>query len=197
MRKGDQTRDTILAAALSSASALGLEGLSIGKLARETGLSKSGLFAHFGSKEELQIQVLDRAAELFTNRVVRAGITAPRGEARVRSLLEHYLDWADSRTIPGGCVFMSASFELDDRPGPVRDALIDHVKDLRGVFRKAASLAMESGDFRADLDPSQFAFDVHAVALAYHVQLRLFEDPGARQRVWNSIERILAAARAA
>lgn len=192
MGRGQQTRETILETALSSASELGLEGISIGKLARQTGMSKSGLFAHFGSKEELQIQVLQRAAQLFTDSVVRPAVRAPRGLPRVRELLKHYLAWADHKRIPGGCVFMSASFELDDRPGPVRDALVDHVDDLRHVFRTAARLAVEEGHFRSDLDVAQFAFEIHGAVLAYHVQRRLFDDGRAHERLWNAAERILA-----
>ncbi|TNE84141.1 MAG: TetR/AcrR family transcriptional regulator [Deltaproteobacteria bacterium] len=196
MTRGSDTRDTILASALANASEVGLEGLSIGNLARQTGMSKSGLFAHFGSKEELQIQVLQRAADLFTDSVVRPSIKAPRGEPRVRQLLERYLEWTNNKRIPGGCVFMSASFELDDRPGPVRDALVGHVESLRSVFRTAAQIAIDEGHFRADLDPRQFAFEVHGVVLAYHVQLRLFDDVDARDRFWSALDRIVASAKA-
>jgi AcrR family transcriptional regulator len=197
MRKGDTTRQQILHVALSQASEVGLEGLSIGGLARDLSMSKSGLFAHFGSKQGLQKGVLDLASDLFVNTVVRPAIRLPRGEQRVTALFANYLVWADSAPVPGGCVFASASFEFDDRPGPVRDVLLEHVADLRSVFSKAAAIAIEVGDFRPGLDPEQFAFDIHAAVLAYHVEARLFCAPDARRRVQNNFDALISAARLA
>src|SRR5512140_581658 len=123
MPKGAQTREAILDHGLRLASELGLEGLTIGRLAEALELSKSGLFAHFGSKEALQVAVLDRAGERFAEVVVRPALAAPRGEARLRALFERWLAWPREVALPGGCIFVQAASELDDRPGAARDRL--------------------------------------------------------------------------
>ena len=119
--RGTRTREAILARAVAVASEQGLEGLSIGALADDLGMSKSGLFAHFRSKEGLQIAILEMAGARMVDEVVRPALAAPRGEPRVRALFDRWLAWEQSPSLPGGCPFMAASFELDDRPGPVRD----------------------------------------------------------------------------
>ncbi|HXI20661.1 MAG TPA: hypothetical protein VNH46_06230, partial [Gemmatimonadales bacterium] len=121
MSKGLETRDTILHHATQLASKVGLCGLTIGTLAEDLALSKSGLFAHIGSKEQLQILVLERAAHDFIEAVVRPALREPRGEPRIRALFERWLAWDRDGLLPGGCVFVAAASELDDRPGPVRD----------------------------------------------------------------------------
>src|SRR5690242_13771922 len=124
MRKGEATHQAILSRAMILASRIGLEGLTIGKLASDLRLSKSGLFAHFQAKEKLQIQVLDTAANAFLEGVIRPALQAPRGEQRVRKLVENWLEWAKHKNEDGGCIFVSAAAELDDRPGVVRDHLV-------------------------------------------------------------------------
>src|SRR5690242_1048156 len=124
MSKGDTTRNRIVETALRAASVDGLEGITLGKVAADVGMSKSGLFAHFDSKEALQIDVLAAAAKKFTDVVVAPALAAPRGELRLRALFEHWLEWEQHESLPGGCVFMHAAAELDDRPGPARDALV-------------------------------------------------------------------------
>src|SRR3954470_3654513 len=121
MSEGTETRDRILDQTVRLASRDGLEGLTIGTLSSELHLSKSGLFAHFGSKDELQLQVLHAAVAKFNETVVRPALAAPRGEPRIRAFFEHWLAWADNPEMPGGCIFVTASVELDDRPGPQRD----------------------------------------------------------------------------
>ncbi len=195
MSKGRQTREQILAHALSEASRFGLEGLSIGALARDLNMSKSGLFAHFGSKEGLQISVLRRAADLYVERVVEPAVAEPRGEARVRALFDNWLDWDDSLAIPGGCLFMSASFEFEDRAGPVRDTLVAHIQLLQDALRRATAIAIESGDFRQDLDVDRFAFSWHSLLMGYHIQSRLLRAPDARALVIDVFDRLVQSAR--
>ena len=124
MGKGDDRRQLILARAAQTASRLGLEGLTIGQLASDLGLSKSGLFAHFQSKQALQVQTLRHTAELFVDRVVRPALKAPRGERRLRALFERWLAWAEADVLKGGCLFVAAATELDDLDGPARDELV-------------------------------------------------------------------------
>ena len=127
--KGEQTRETILVHALGLATRIGIEGLTIGRLAEELGMSKSGLFAHFRSKEALQLEMLKLAGARMVDSVVKPALAAPRGEPRVRALFERWLAWERSPSLPGGCPFMAASFELDDRPGPVRDFVVQNLRD--------------------------------------------------------------------
>lgn len=197
MSKGEETRTAILDQALAETSRLGLEGLSIGSLARECGMSKSGLFAHFGSKEDLQLQVLGTAVERFAEAVVRPALGRARGEPRVRALFENWLAWAEASFLPGGCVFISAANELDDRPGPLRDLLVASQEQWLAVIARAARIAQEEGHFRADLDADQLAYEMYAIALAYHHFRRLLRDPGARERARQAFEDLLRGARAA
>jgi AcrR family transcriptional regulator len=195
MGKGSETKDRILDQAVRIASRDGLEGLTIGSLSAELGLSKSGLFAHFGSKEELQCQVLQAAAERFKDGVLRTAIAAPRGEPRIRALFDRWLEWANRADMPGGCLLIAASVELDDRPGPQRDYLVFAHRSRVAALAKAAQLAVDAGHFRADLDPEQFAFDFYAITLGYHDHSRLLRDPKAEERARNSFERLLASCR--
>ena len=194
--KGQLTRESILRAGLASASQFGLEALSIGALARSIGLSKSGLFAHFGSKEELQREILLEAASRFVQRVVVPAIQRPRGEPRVRGLFENWLSWVDAtEEAPGGCLFASSSMEFDDRPGSVRDTISAQVEASRGTLARAARIAVEEGQFREDLDPEQFAFELHSLILGYHLASRLFRRPQAQTRACRAFESLLRTAR--
>jgi AcrR family transcriptional regulator len=195
MGKGSETKDRILEQAVRIASRDGLEGLTIGSLSSELGLSKSGLFAHFGSKEELQCQVLQAAASGFRDGVLRPSIAAPRGEPRIRALFERWLAWSNRADMPGGCLLIAASIELDDRPGPQRDYLVLAHRGRVAALAKAASLAIEAGHFRRDLDPEQFAFDFYSVTLGFHDHQRLLRDPRAEERARNAFERLLDSCR--
>ena len=152
MSKGNATKSRIVETALRAASVGGLEGITLGKVAADVGMSKSGLFAHFDSKETLQVDVLNAAAEKFAEVVVAPALTAPRGEPRLRALFDHWMEWEQHESLPGGCVFMHASAELDDRPGPARDALVDHQRRWMETLAKAVRLTIEVGHFRADVD---------------------------------------------
>jgi len=192
MSKGDDTRDRILHRAFRMASRDGLEGLSIGGLATALAMSKSGLFAHFGSKEELQLEVLRAAARRFEDGVVRPAFRAPRGTPRIRHLLENWVRWANSPDAAGGCLFVTAAIELDDRAGRPRDFLVTAQKQLLEAVARSASLAIEAGHFRKDLECQQFAFELYALLLGYHHAKRLLRDPRAETALRTGFERLLA-----
>lgn len=197
MSKGEETREAIVSEAMRVASQIGLEGLSIGTLAASLGLSKSGLFAHFKSKENLQMQVLTGAAALFIRTVVRPAMQHPRGEPRVVALFENWMRWASRPALPGGCIFVAAATEFDDRPGPVRAHLIATQRDWMQTLARAAQIAQEEGHFRADLDCGQFAFHLYALMLGGHHHSRLMQDPGTPARARAGFELLLRDARAA
>jgi AcrR family transcriptional regulator len=196
MSKGDDTRERILDRAFRVATRDGLEGLSIGMLAGELGMSKSGLFAHFGSKEDLQIEVLRAAARRFEDFVWRPALKVARGEARLRKVLERWLLWVNEPSMPGGCIFVAAAAELDDKDGRPRDFLVGEQKKLCAALAKAAHLGVEEGQFRRDLDCDQLAFDAYSLVFGYTFQRRLLRDPKAEVRARRAIDRLLASARA-
>lgn len=196
MGKGETTRLAILDRASRLASRLGLEGLSIGRLAHDLALSKSGLFAHFQSKDALDVQVIDFASQRFVETVVRPALGAPRGEPRVRALFERWLEW--SRSGGGdraGCVFVALAAELDDRPGPARDRLVHAQRDWLEVIANCFRTGISEGHFRGDSDPEQFAQDLYGVYLAYHLAKRLLRDPRAEDRARHAFEALLRSAR--
>jgi AcrR family transcriptional regulator len=191
MSKGEDTRDRIVERAFRLASRDGLAGLSIGKLATELGLSKSGLFAHFGSKEGLELEVLKATAARFTEQVMKPAFAAPRGVARLRKLFKGWLAWNNDPAQPGGCVILAASAELDDTEGPQRDFLAATQASLLAALAKAARLAVEVGELRNDLDCEQFAFEMLGTVMAYHHTRRLLRDPKAEGRAKQAFERLL------
>ena len=193
--KGEITRRAILDRATAVASTAGLEGLTIGKLAGELELSKSGLFAHFGSKESLQVAVLENAAETFIEIVVRPALRAPRGEPRLHALFSFWSQWPKKSRLPGGCVFVAVAAELDDRPGPARDCLVKQQRDFLGLIATIVKSAITEGQFRKDLDVEQFAHDFYAVMLGYHHAFRLLRDPLAEKRAQHAFEALVDAAR--
>lgn len=193
--KGEETRALILDTALRMVSRLGLEALSIGGLAGEVGMSKSGLFAHFDSKEDLQLAVLQTAVDRFIAEVISPALKAPRGEPRVRALFEGWMDWEDAEYQPGGCVFLATANELDDRPGPLRDQLAASQRDWLEALATAARIAVEEGHFREDLDTRQFAYDLYSIILAYHHFSRLLRDPDAEARARRAFDGLMATSR--
>lgn len=194
MGKGDETRQAILGSALAMASEVGLLGVSIGALAERVGMSKSGLFAHFASKERLDVAILDEATRRFVDLVVAPALRERRGLPRVRALFERWLDWADLEFMPGGCIFVTASVELDDKPGPARDRLVETQRDWIETLAQAVRIAIEEKHFAKDTDASQVAFELYALALGYHNLHRLMHDPKARSRVLRAFERIVGSA---
>lgn len=197
MRKGDQTRAAILERGIAEASRFGLAGLTIGNLARDVGLSKSGLFAHFDSKEDLELQVLETGVELFVSQVMAPAFKAPRGRPRIDALFEGWLAWERQPALPGGCLFVALANELDDRPGPLRDRLVAYQRDWIGTLATAARIAVDEGHFRDDLDCQQFAYDFYSIELAYHHFNRLLRDPDAERRARQAYATLLSLARRA
>jgi AcrR family transcriptional regulator len=194
MSRGTETRQAVLDEAARVASRVGLSGLTIGSLAATTRLSKSGLFAHFQSKEALQLQLLDHARARFVDLVVRPALAAPRGEPRVRELFRRWLAW-DGDALPGGCLFIAASAELADQPGPLRDRLAQGQRDWIDTMAQVFRTGVAEGHFRPDADPEQFAHDLHGVMLAFHHASRLLGDPDAAARATRAFETLLLAAR--
>lgn len=194
MSKGVLTREHILGEASALASSVGLEGLTIGALADTLDMSKSGLFAHFKSKEALQIQVLDHTARQFVETVVRPAFAEPRGERRVRALFEGWLKWG-TEGLPGGCLFVAASVELDDQPGPVRDRVARIQQDWFQAIARTYALGVEADEFRADWEPEQFAQELAGILLAFHHRSRLIRDPKAEERARTAFDRLLKSAR--
>lgn len=191
MGKGEKTRATILEMALADASERGLEGLSIGGLAERAHMSKSGLFAHFGSKDELQLAVLAEAVDRFVELVIAPALKEPRGEPRVRALFNRWLKWPTLDFQPGGCVFMVAGVELDDRPGPARDVLVAAQRDWIETLAQAARIAKEEKHFRADLDEVQFAYELFSIVIGSYYVHRLGLDPRSPKRIRAAFERLL------
>lgn len=195
MRKGERTREAILDAAWRLATELGLEGVTLGRLAAALDLSKSGLFAHFASKESLQVQILDRAAERYAELVVLPALAEKGGEARLRTLFERWLEWPRRARQPGGCLFVAVAAELDDRPGAPRDRLVALQREWRATLAKVVARAQQLGELRRDLDPEQLAYEIHGVGLVCHETARLLRDPRAVERARAAFERLLADAR--
>ena len=194
--KGAETRTAVLDRAITLASTEGLEGLTIGKLAESVGMSKSGLFAHFSSKENLQVAVLEAAVERFVSLVITPAFKKPRGEPRLRALFEHWLLWSKQPFLPGGCILLSASVELDDRPGPARDKVLAAQKDWLGTLQQAARIAIEEKHFRKDLDCDQLTHELFSIAYGYHFLRRINDPVVAEKRTRTSFERVLADASA-
>lgn len=195
MPKGQRTRTAILDRATGLASLVGLNALSIGALAGHSGLSKSGLYRHFGSKQALQVATLKAGVDRFTTTVVRPALQAPRGEARMRALFNRWLAWATTQGLPGGCLFIAASIELDDQPGPARDYVVRTQREWLALIGKTAAFAIAAGSFRTGLDVDQFAHEFNAILLAFHQAHRLLRDPRAAHRAATQFERLLQDAR--
>lgn len=196
MKKGEQTKTLILDEAVALASQVGLEGLSIGSLASRLDLSKSGLFAHFGSKEDLQLSTLKQAQRLFQERVFSPALKEPRGLPRLRALFSGWLSWIAQNNDPsGGRLMLSASAEYDDRPGAVRELLVSGQRELRGAIVKAIRLAIEEGHFAARTDPWQLSFELFGIVLAAHHDCGLLADTRSVGRAQSAIERLIEAHR--
>ena len=191
LHKGQQTKQAIVEAALGLASHIGLEGLSIGALAEVTHMSKSGVFAHFGSREELQISVIREYYARFSDEVFSAAMTAPRGLPRVRALFGNWMKRV-AIEIQSGCIFISGAVEFDDRPGGVRDALAYSVSTWLAALNRAVVQAKEEGHLQADADEAQIAFEIHGLILAAHYEARFLRNPGATERATVGFENILA-----
>jgi AcrR family transcriptional regulator len=191
LQKGQQTRAAILDAALGLASHMGLEGLSIGALAEVMQMSKSGVFAHFGSREELQISVIREYHTRFEAEVFYPSIVEARGLPRLRALFERWIRRV-SVELDSGCIYISGAVEFDDRPGPVRDALASMVRAWHSAQERAIRIAIEEGQLRADTDPTQMLFEIHGLILALHHDARFLRLPGVLDRARTGFERVVS-----
>jgi AcrR family transcriptional regulator len=189
--KGEETRAQILAAAVDQASSGGFESLTIGTLAEKTGMSKSGLFAHFGSRLDLQVAALDECARQFTEAVFLPALKAPRGVKRLRALFENWITWPQRAKLTGGCPIDSASREYDHQPGAMRDAVMERQRLLDRELAKAVQLAVDAGEFSAKTDPRQVAFEFLALVLVFYRSESLLGSEQALKRARLAFDRLL------
>ncbi|WP_326538423.1 TetR/AcrR family transcriptional regulator [Pseudorhodoferax sp.] len=190
LHKGQQTRAAILEAALGLASHMGLEGLSIGALAELMQMSKSGVFAHFGSREELQISVIREYHARFEEEVFFPAIREPRGLPRLAALFERWVRRV-SVELDSGCIYISGAVEFDDRPGPVRDALAAMVRAWHAALSRAIHGAIAAGHLRDDTDAEQMLFELHGMILALHHDARFLRNSGVLERARTGFERVV------
>jgi len=188
--KGQQTKAVIIDAALGLASQIGLEGLSIGAVAEVTGMSKSGVFAHFGSREELQISVIREYHDRFEAEVFYAAMQKPRGVQRLQALFDNWMVQT-SAEIDSGCIYISGAVEFDDRSGPVRDALARSVSTWQTALRRAVELTQAEGQLMHEADAHQIAFEIHGLILALHYEARFLRNPHAAERARRGFSHIL------
>jgi AcrR family transcriptional regulator len=189
MTKGKDTKNMVLEAGLDMASQLGLECVTIGNLAKATNLSKSGLFAHFQSKENLQVEILNHAARAFSEGVIIPALKTKAGIPRIRALVDNWIQWTSELT--GGCIFVTASADFTDRPGRVRDVLLNQQKEWIDCLKRIAQSAIAVGDFRKDIDDDQFAFDLYSLLLGFHLYFNLLDDVEIRKRQEAALTRII------
>jgi AcrR family transcriptional regulator len=190
LQKGQQTRAAIIEAALGLAAQMGLEGLSIGALAEVTQMSKSGVFAHFGSREGLQISVVQEYHTRFEEEVFFPAMREARGLPRLKALFERWVRRV-SVELDSGCLYISGAVEFDDRPGPVRDALASMVQAWQRALEKAVRIAVDEGHLKAEVEPPQLVFELHGLILALHHDARFLRNQGALERVRLAFERLV------
>jgi AcrR family transcriptional regulator len=186
--KGERTRQSILDRAVDLASIEGLGGLTIGRLAEELGMSKSGLFAHFGSKEELQLATIESARERFIEHAFRPALKAERGYPRLMAIARAWLAYVKREVFPGGCFFAAASFEFDGRPGLVRDAIANMMNSWIESIEKSVKMAQDEGHLDPDVEPAQLAFEINAIFFGANFSYQLRGDKKALERALEAIE---------
>lgn len=196
MSKGEQTRRIILDRAFVMASEIGLESVSIGSLAEATGLSKSGLFAHFKSKEALQLDVLQELTARFISAVMQPALAAPRGEPRVRVLFDRYLQMIAGDENRRGCLLQKLSTEYAGREGPIRDRVIQLLKDWNDALTRSVKGAIDEGHFRADLDAAAFTYEILGIAMVYQQSWNLLRHPKSRAQAQSMFDALLSRSRA-
>jgi len=180
--RGARTREAILASAVDIASVNGLDGLTVGSLATQLRMSKSGLFAHFGSKEELQLATVEVARQIFIDKVTRPAISAPKGMPRLWGLINQWLLLVEKRVFSGGCFFSAASFEFDSKRGVVHDRIAAIMREWMDVLTRAIELAQKAGHIAPKINPTRLAFEIHGVAMGAHWAYQLLEDRQAYSR---------------
>jgi len=191
MHKGQQTKSAIVDAALGLATQIGLEGLSIGALAEVMRMSKSGVFAHFGSREELQISVIREYHARFEEEVFYPAMKNPKGLPRLKALFQNWMN-RTSVELDSGCLYISGAVEFDDRPGPVRDALVSSVQSWLAAMHRAVVQAKQAGHLAPDADEQQIAFEIHGLILALHYEARFLKTPSSVHRANTGFTTILA-----
>jgi AcrR family transcriptional regulator len=187
--KGERTRESILRVAVDLASVEGLEGLTIGRLAQELKMSKSGLFAHFGSKQELQLETIETARQIFREHIIVPALARPAGMYRLWELCNRWLGHVESKIFAGGCFFTAASFEFDSRPGPVRSAIVDAMQQWLQVLTRALEEAKKAKHIKAEVNAAQFAFEIYSTAMGAHWAFQLLDQ---KEAFRNAREIILA-----
>jgi AcrR family transcriptional regulator len=185
--KGERTRAVILDQAARLATEVGLEGLSIGQLADATGMSKSGLYAHFGSKRDLQLATIEAARHTFVEEVMRPALGAPRGVERLLAMCSAYLSHIERRVFPGGCFFSAAAVGVGTRPGPVHDAIVAQQREWLALLERLIREAIDCGDLDPDTQPAQLAFELQALLVAANTAFILRGDTGAFARALEAV----------
>lgn len=193
--KGERTRQSILDRAVDLASLEGLQGLTIGRLAEELGMSKSGLFAHFGSKEDLQIATIEAASQRYITEIFTEALRQPRGYPRLKAICEAWLSYIRRSVFPGGCFFAAASFEFDSRPGPVRDRVRLMMDDWMHALERSIQMAKDEGHLKDDVDPPQLAFELNSMFFGANFAFYLRDDHQAISRAERAVHTRLEALR--
>ena len=191
LSKGEETRAVILEAAVQHAGVHGFDALTIGLLAEQTGLSKSGLFAHFGSKEELQIATLDEAVRRYNEVAFVPALKAPRGLQRLSLMFDNWLQWME-RSGLRACPMIAANTEFDDRPGPMRDAVVEHMQRQHHEMMRCVQMAKDTGELSPDTDPEQFAFELFGIVSSCYRSRSLFQDANANVLARKAFDRLTA-----
>lgn len=193
--KASATRERILRQGLELMSQEGMSGVTIGQMADRVGMSKSGLFAHFRSKDEVQIGLLEHMARVAASHVIEPAMAAPEGLPRLESLVRHWLGWSQKAGLPGGCPVAAAMFELDDVESPVRDKVVAMEAEWRGLLEHLVRQAVGLGHLRDDLDVEQFVWELCGIYLSHHVSHRFIRRPDADSRAWTAFESLLERAK--
>ena len=191
LSKGEETRSLILEAAVQHAGVNGFDALTIGILAEQTGLSKSGLFAHFGSKEELQMATLDEAVRRYNEVAFLPAMKVPRGLRRLSAVFDNWLRWIERSGLKA-CPMIAANTEFDDRPGPMRDAVVQHMQRMNQEIMRGVQMTIETGEFATDTDPEQFAFELFGIISSCYRSRNLFDDAKANLRARKAFDRLIA-----
>jgi len=197
IRKGEQTKAAIVRAAMREAGVSGVNAISIGSLASSTGMSKSGLFSHFGSKEALQMSVLEAVIDKFTDRVIVPALKTKDGVARLETLFDLFIAWMREKDYEAGCPVMALSLELTGQPGPMRDFIAEKQKEWMDMLARMAAKCVASGQFRADLDIGQFAFEFEGIAFGYNFSRYLLNDMRSEEMARSAFARLMADAKRA
>lgn len=190
MSKGSDTYNRLVGSGLKIGTTVGIRGVTLGNLAADAQISKSGLFAHFGSKDDLQIALFGHAQAVARQTIIEPAFREPAGLARLRAVIENWFGWTGRAGLPGGCPFAAAAFEFDDLEGPVRDHVIAAHHDWVGLLEALAREAETMGELRHDLDVEQFVWELHGIYLSHHVSHRLLNDPRAQQRRRSAIDHL-------